>query len=135
MVTTPVLFVSPAGMERVVFPVSVVVSVGFTDTVTVVAALDADGTLAVTVLAFPVPLSLIVAGVSSRVTFPAGAASSSVMLTVVWVVVPVCTVAGSVPKVSRTLSPSSSTVSCVAVKVNAFEVSPALNITFAGTPE
>ena len=110
MVTTPVLFVSPAGMVRVVFPVSVVVSAGFTDTVTVVAALDADGMLAVTVLAFPVPLSLIVAGVSARVTFPA-AASSSVMVTVDWVVVPVCTVAGSVPKVSRTLSPSSSTVS------------------------
>ena len=81
MVTTPVLSVSPAGMVRIVFPVSVVVSVGFTDTVTVVAALDADGMLAVTVLAFPVPLSLIVAGVSARATFPA-AASSSVIVSV-----------------------------------------------------
>ena len=61
--------------------------------------------------------------------------SSSVMVTVVSVGVPALTSGGRVPKVSRTLSPSSSTVSCVAVKENAFEVSPALNITFAGTPE
>ena len=134
MVTTPMLFVSPAVMVRVVFPVSVVVSAGFTDTVTVVAALDADGMLAVTVLAFPVPLSLIVAGVSARATFPA-AASSSVMATVVSVGVPSLTSGGRVPKVSRMLSPSSSTVSCVAVKVKAFDVSPALNVTFAGTSE
>ena len=58
-----VLFVSPAGMERVVFPVSVVMSAGFTDTVTVVTgSLDAEEitsytVLAVTVLAFPVPLT------------------------------------------------------------------------------
>ena len=134
MVTTPVLFVSPAGMVRVVFPVSVVVSAGFTDTVTVVAALDADGMLAVTVLAFPVPLSLIVAGVSSRVTFPA-AASSSVMVTVLVAVPPVLTPVGRTPKPNCTLSPSSFTSSWVALKVKVLEISPESKVTLAGTPE
>ena len=38
-------------------------------------------------------------------------------------------------KVSFTDSPSSSTVSDVAVKVNVLEVSPELKVTLAGTPE
>ena len=51
-------------------------------------------------------------------------------------VVPSVTPAGRVlPKVSLTDSPSSSTVSAVAVKVKDFSVSPALNTKLAGTPE
>ena len=50
--------------------------------------------------------------------------SSSVMLTVVSLGVPALTSGGRVPKVSCTLSPSSSTVSCVAEKVKVFGGSP-----------
>ena len=59
------------------------------------------------------------------------------MLTVVVAVVPALTPAGSgVPKASSTLSPSSSIlVWSVAVKVNDFDISPALKVKFAGTPE
>ena len=42
---------------------------------------------------------------------------------------------GRYPKVSLTDSPSSSTVSAVAVKVKDFSVSPLLKVTLAGTPE
>ena len=49
--------------------------------------------------------------------------------------VPSLTLAGSVPKVSLTLSPSSSSVSCAAVKVKVLEVCPALKVTLDGTPE
>ena len=49
---------------------------------------------------------------------------------------PSVTPAGKVlPKVSFTDSPSSSTVSAVAVKVKVFSVSPELKVTLAGTPE
>ena len=52
-------------------------------------------------------------------------------------VVPSVTPVGrlSVSKVSLTDSPSSSTVSEAAVKVNVLDVSPELNTTLAGTPE
>ena len=49
--------------------------------------------------------------------------------------VPALTSVGSVPKPSSTLSPSSSTLSSVAVKVNVLLVSPLSNVTLAGTPE
>ena len=56
--------------------------------------------------------------------------------TTVSFVVPSVTPAGRVlPKVSFTDSPSSSTVSEVAVKVKLLEVSPVLKTTLAGTPE
>ena len=61
--------------------------------------------------------------------------SSSVMEMVVSLVVPSVTPVGRVPKVSFTLSPSSSTLSEVAVKVKLFSVSPLLKVTLAGTPE
>ena len=61
--------------------------------------------------------------------------SSSVMFTVVVAGEPALTPVGSVPKLSFTLSPSSSTVSSVAVNVNVFDVSPLANDTLAGTPE
>ena len=58
------------------------------------------------------------------------------MLTVVSLGEPALTPAGRlVPKASRTLSPSSSTVSWAAVNVKVLDVSPALNVTVAGTPE
>ena len=38
-------------------------------------------------------------------------------------------------KLNLTLSSSSSTVSCVAAKLNVFDVSVALKLTLAGTPE
>ena len=57
------------------------------------------------------------------------------MLTVVSASVPSDTRSGSVPKVSFTLSSSSSTSSWAARKVNVFEVSPLLKVTLAGTPE
>ena len=57
------------------------------------------------------------------------------MLTVDVPGVPAVTRAGSVPKPRATLSPSSSTVSSVAVKVNVLEVWPLLKVTLAGTPE
>ena len=61
--------------------------------------------------------------------------SSSVIETVVSLVVPAVTPVGKEPKPSLTFSPSSSTVSAVAVKVNDLEVSVAANVTLAGTPE
>ena len=42
--------------------------------------------------------------------------------------------AGGLPNPSSTLFPSSSTSSGIAVKVKLFSVSPALNVTLAGTP-
>ena len=57
------------------------------------------------------------------------------METVARGVVPAVTLAGSVLKPSLTLSSSSSTVSCVAVKVNDCSVSPLWKVTLAGTPE
>ena len=50
--------------------------------------------------------------------------------------VPALTLAGSgVPKVSFTLSPSSSTSSWVALKMKVLSTSPELKVTLAGTPE
>ena len=57
------------------------------------------------------------------------------MITVVSSVAPPETLPGSIPNSSFTLSPSSSTVSCVAVKVNDLEVSPEVKMTLDGTPE
>ena len=58
------------------------------------------------------------------------------MLTVVSLGEPSLTPAGRLdPKASFTLSPSSSRVSWVAAKVMGCDVSPALNVTVAGTPE
>ena len=50
-------------------------------------------------------------------------------------VVPLVTRLGRAPSPSFTLSPSSSTLSSVALKVKVFEVSPVLKVTLAGTPE
>ena len=57
------------------------------------------------------------------------------MLMVVSSVVPAETRAGSVPNSSLTLSSSSSTSSWAAVNVNVLDVSVALKVTLAGTPE
>ena len=57
------------------------------------------------------------------------------MFTVVPFLAPCDTLEGRAPKVSFTLSPSSSTVSCVAVKVNDLEVCPELKVTLAGRLE
>ena len=56
------------------------------------------------------------------------------MDTTVSLVVPSLTPVGRVPKVSLTDSPSSSSVSAVALKVKVLEVSPLLKTTLAGTP-
>ena len=57
------------------------------------------------------------------------------MVTVASAVAPADIASGSGdPKDSFTLSPSSSTLSEAAVKVMVLEVSPALNVTLAGTP-
>ena len=61
--------------------------------------------------------------------------SSSVIETVLSFTLPALTPVGIVPKVSFTLSPSSSTVSAVAAKVKLLEVSPVLKVTLVGTPE
>ena len=61
--------------------------------------------------------------------------SSSVMETTVSLVPPSVTPVGRLPKVSFTDSSSSSMVSAAAENVNSFSMSPALNTTFAGTPE
>ena len=57
------------------------------------------------------------------------------MLTVAALLVPELTRVGSVPKASLTFSPSSSTVSSVAMKVMLFSVSPLLKVRLLGTPE
>ena len=57
------------------------------------------------------------------------------MLTVVSPGAPALTPVGSAPNPSFTLSPSSSSVSWVAAKVMGCDVSPALKVTLAGTPE
>ena len=63
-------------------------------------------------------------------------ASSSVMETVVVLGAPSVTPVGSVePKLSCTLSPSSSSVSWAAWKLKVFAVSPELKVTLVGTPE
>ena len=59
--------------------------------------------------------------------------SSSVMETVVSLVEPAVTPSGSMPKESFTFSPSSSTVSWVAVKVMVFSVSPLSKVTLLAT--
>ena len=62
--------------------------------------------------------------------------SSSVMVTALVAGVPAVTPVGSVaPKLSLTLSPSSSTVSVSAVKTKVFSVSPLPKVTLGGTPE
>ena len=61
--------------------------------------------------------------------------SSSRIFTVVSSLVPSDTLDGSVSNSSLTLSPSSSSVSWVAMKVNDLEVSPELKVTLDGTPE
>ena len=55
--------------------------------------------------------------------------------TVVALGVPPETRSGSAPKLSSTLSSSSSTVSSVAAKVISCDCSPAMKLTLAGTPE
>ena len=57
------------------------------------------------------------------------------MLTNVSLTVPAKTPEGSVPKASRTLSPSSSTVSSTAVNVKVCSVSELSKVTLSGTPE
>ena len=62
--------------------------------------------------------------------------SSSSIDTTLCAVVPAATPVGSVPNVRRTLSSSSSRLSSwVAANENVLDVSPALNVTPAGTPE
>ena len=59
--------------------------------------------------------------------------SSSAMFTVAWLVVPALTRSGSrVPNTSSTLSPSSSSGSWVALKVNVRSVCPVSKVTVAG---
>ena len=53
------------------------------------------------------------------------------MVTVAAGMAPLDTPSGKVLKANATLSPSSSSVSWVAVKVNDFSVSPLSNVTFA----
>ena len=61
--------------------------------------------------------------------------SSSSIDTTLCAVVPAATPVGSVPNDRRTLSSSSSMSSWVAANENVLDVSPALNVTPAGTPE
>ena len=61
--------------------------------------------------------------------------SSSVIDTTASFVDPSDTPVGSVSKPNFTDSPSSSKVSCVALKSNVFSVSPLLKVTLAGMPE
>ena len=62
--------------------------------------------------------------------------SSSVMLMVVSSGVPALSAAsGREPNPSCTLSSSSLLVSCVALKVNDLDISPASKVTLDGTPE
>ena len=61
--------------------------------------------------------------------------SSSVMDTTLSLVVPAVIPVGSVPKVSFTDSPSSSTLSEAAAKLKVFSVSVLLKVTLVGTPE
>ena len=68
----------------------------------------------------------------SKLTVTEGT-SSSVIETVASFVVPALTPVGRVPKPNFTDSSSSSTSSSVAVKTNVLSVSPALNVTPAGT--
>ena len=89
--------------------------------------------LSVTVTVTPAPSATEYAD-KPKLTVTAGS-SLSVMLTVDVLVVPAVTRAGNVPNPRPTLSPSSSTVSCTAVNVNDFDVSPLLKDTLAGTPE
>ena len=89
--------------------------------------------LSLTVTVTSPPSSTLYAALAKR-TVTAGS-SLSAMLTVDVLVVPAVTRVGSVPKASLTRSPSSLTVSSVAVKVNVFDVSPLLKVTVAGTPE
>ena len=56
------------------------------------------------------------------------------ILTVASSVVPAVTLSGRVLKESFTLSPLSSKLSSTALKVKVFSVSPAENVTLAGTP-
>ena len=60
---------------------------------------------------------------------------SSLIVTVASDGFPFVTPAGSVPKESLTLSPSSSAVSSVALSVKLFSVSVAPKVTFPGTPD
>ena len=73
--------------------------------------------------------SVTVYDAAPKETVTAGS-SLSVMVTVVVEVVPAVTPLGGVPKPSATVSPSSSTVSSVAAKAIAFDVSPLLKVTF-----
>ena len=74
------------------------------------------------------PGAIVTSGVSD-------AASSSPIVTVASVTVPASTPGGSVPKVSTTLSPSSSNMSWVAVSVKVCAVEVAPKVTVSGTPD
>ena len=76
---------------------------------------------------------VLVAPVALKFTCTCGP-SSSLIDTVVSAGLPALTPAGSVPKPSFTLSPSSSTVSSVAVNVMLCSLSPLSNVTLASTP-
>ena len=68
-------------------------------------------------------------------TLTDGSTSLSTIVTVAWDGVPAVTPAGSVPKVSATLSPGSASVSSVAASVKVCSVSVAPKVTLSGTPD
>ena len=68
---------------------------------------------------------------NTSVTGPSSSASATVAVGRA----PATNPSGSGPKPIRTLSPSSSTESSVAVTVNVSRVCPAWNVTLGGTPE
>ena len=98
-------------------------------TVTVFSGSSSSSTVTVTV-----PPSATVYETSPQLTATDVGASSSSIETTVSSSAPAVTRSGRVPKVSFTLSPSSSTESSVAEKVKLFEVSPLSKVTELGTP-
>ena len=82
-----------------------------------------------------VPPSATVYVPCSKLTVTDGTSSSVMDTTASCGLAAVTSVGRGDPKASLTLSPSSSIVSCVALKVMLFSVSPLLKTTLAGTPE
>ena len=72
---------------------------------------------------------------TTRLQLMMNSVDTCLIVTVAWLAEPSDTLAGSVPKVIFTLSPSSSTVSAVAAKSKVLDVSPASKVTLAGIRE
>ena len=125
-VTVPALVVSPDAIVSVLFALSVkaVPAPGDADTVIVVAALDARFRVAVTVAAFGVPLSPIVADDNASVT--SGGPSSSRIVSVLPVGFPTPLPPEAVPETATDLFGSSSLLStAVIVTAPVLVVAPA----------